>query len=156
MAMLGVGSVALAPDGQRGGFHALHQVEDGAALAPAKAIGDEVAHGGVVKPGAFGSPLGLTVAPQAPDRPVLGPQVQRRVVVGRGGRLVLRVWRFSPQPEGGKGLVGGVCWGIWIVLVVVGGESVGGFELATRPLARDRYEFFSRPAVPPEATTASM
>ena len=43
-----------------------------------------------------------------------------------------------------------------IVLVIVGWESVRGFELATRPQARDRDQFFARPALLSEATMASM
>lgn len=70
------------------------------------------------------------------------------------GRAVPVVRPLSPQPEGGERLVGGVSWGMRVVLVV-GGESVRGFELATRPLARDRYEFFRRPTGPALAVTAS-
>ena len=102
-----------------------------------------------------GAPLGLNVAPQAPHRPVFGPEVHRRVRVNRDGLLVVRVWPLSPQPEGGERRVGGVCWGMGIVLFFVGGETVGGFELATRPQARDRYEFFSRPTGPAAAVIAS-
>lgn len=64
--------------------------------------------------------------------------------------------RLGLQAEGGQGFVGGVGAGFGILLFGVGGEASGRLELATRPLARDRYEFFARPAVPPEVTMASM
>ena len=120
-----------------------------------EALGDEAAHLCIVQPDVVCAPLGFDITPQAPHRPVLGPEVQGRVRVNRGGLLVVRVRPLSPQPEGGERLVGGVCWGMGIVLFVVGWETVGGFELATRPKASGRYKFFRRPTVPAAAVMAS-
>ena len=60
------------------------------------------------------------------------------------------------QAEGGQGFVGGVGALVCILLLRINGVSVRRLEPATRPLARDRYEFFARPPVPPEVTMASM
>lgn len=70
------------------------------------------------------------------------------------GLASLRV--LGPQAECRQGFVGLVgSWGMGVFLGV-GGKSVGGEQLATRPQARSRYEFFARPAAPADAAMASM
>ena len=119
-------------DLQGGVYHGLHQPKHGAALAAFEALLNEAPDARVIKAGGAchaGVPLGFHIAPQAPHRPVLGPQVQ-----GQGFILLGLVCRLGHEAECGQGVIGVVEAGM--VFFGVWWESVGGFEVAAGPVAR--------------------